>query len=345
MDKKHLVLVVDDSPTVRRLVTMTLSRSGYEVITAENGEEGLETAKKETPSLILVDFVMPKMNGFEFCKNIRADSRLSSIPIILITSKGKDVGKGFEENIGISYYLQKPFKPEMLISILEKVLPDAGKSPSAAGAAVSTYREETPSHAKGKGPDKEAARSDSDFIWETISKEVTVLLKRAVMQTLKETGHVRTPGRILSGDLAYISVSVLMKFAALSGISGKLTLFADSFNSELYLDNGTVVFASTSRQGHSAGLEDFLPGNGKSRSPEIRACLEESVGDPAAAGTLLVGRGLMSETELNDCFGRMTEHALNESLAAVSGHFFIEDVPLPPAIRDLLKEKNPDMAT
>ena len=87
------ILVVDDSPTVRRLIELILSQQGYKIYTAEDGDKGLEVAREISPSAILVDFVMPRMNGHMFCKTLRSDPKMKDIPIILISSKGEVVGQ------------------------------------------------------------------------------------------------------------------------------------------------------------------------------------------------------------------------------------------------------------
>jgi len=348
MKKKHLVLVVDDSPTVRRLVRLVLTQGGYDVITAENGEEGLETARREAPSLILVDFVMPKMNGFEFCKNIRADSNLCNIPIVLITSKSKEVGKGFKENFGISYYLHKPFEPETLMKILKSVLPDKEKESRADSDGASAECPLTASlqESNPAGADKARSREvNPDYhgntaVWESISKELTALLKSAVIQTLKETDRARSTGRILSGDIMYISVADIIRFAGISGISGKLSVLTDAFNAELYLEDGEVAYASISRPGHRACLEELILKDSTSQSADMLSCLAEAEGSSLTAGTLLLERGLITEDALSDYYKRLSEDALNEALSATSGHFSIEALPLPLVIQSMKLEKN-----
>ena len=116
MEAKKKVLVIDDSPTVRRLAELVLTQSGYEVFTAPDGDEGLELAKKIKPSIILVDFIMPRMNGYKLCKIIRSDPSLKDIPLMLITAKGEEVGQTFEEKFGVIHYFQKPFEPDDLVN-------------------------------------------------------------------------------------------------------------------------------------------------------------------------------------------------------------------------------------
>jgi DNA-binding response OmpR family regulator len=126
---KESVLVVDDSPTVRRLAELVLSQEGYTVYTAEDGDVGLEIVRKEKPSIILVDFIMPKMNGFQFCKSIKSEPAFSSIPIVLVTSKGEEVGQGFDEKFGIAQYLKKPFETETLAKTVRAVLAERDEAP------------------------------------------------------------------------------------------------------------------------------------------------------------------------------------------------------------------------
>lgn len=119
---KAKILIVDDSPLVRKLAEVSLQEAGYEVYTASDGEEGLRTAEMVKPDLVLVDFIMPKMTGSQFCKIFRENENLKDIPIILITGKGETVGQAFVEKYSVLDYIIKPFKSEELIEKIEKFL-------------------------------------------------------------------------------------------------------------------------------------------------------------------------------------------------------------------------------
>lgn len=119
---KAKILIVDDSPLVRKLAEVSLQEAGYEVYTASDGEEGLRTAEMVKPDLVLVDFIMPKMTGSQFCKIFRENENLKDIPIILITGKGETVGQAFIEKYSVLDYIIKPFKSEELIEKIEKFL-------------------------------------------------------------------------------------------------------------------------------------------------------------------------------------------------------------------------------
>ena len=109
------VLVVDDSPTERHVLVELLTRNGYQVITAENGEEGVEKAKKELPDLILMDVVMPGLNGYQATRTLHRDDQTKHIPIIVCTTKGQETDKIWGMRQGAADYLVKPINGEELL--------------------------------------------------------------------------------------------------------------------------------------------------------------------------------------------------------------------------------------
>jgi DNA-binding response OmpR family regulator len=126
------VLSVDDSSVVRKLVTMILTAEGFKVTTASDGVDGINKAKELVPDVILLDFVMPKMNGFQVCRILQKDEKLRHIPVILVTSKGDKVGDKFVDQLGVTGYITKPFQPEELVSKIHQTLESRG-APAEAG--------------------------------------------------------------------------------------------------------------------------------------------------------------------------------------------------------------------
>src|SRR5215216_4776725 len=114
-----LVLVIDDSPTIVKVVQLVLTKAGFEVRTASDGEAGLAAARQTAPDLILLDFVMPRMNGYQFCRELMADSRLKDIPVVLMSAKGDQVGERFVKVMGIVDYITKPFSPEAITAVVQ----------------------------------------------------------------------------------------------------------------------------------------------------------------------------------------------------------------------------------
>jgi CheY-like chemotaxis protein len=101
----ELVLVIDDSPTITKVVQLVLTKAGYQVQTAADGEQGLVSVRSQRPELILLDFVMPRMNGYQFCRELTADAKLRDIPVILMSAKGDQVGERFVKVMGIVDYI------------------------------------------------------------------------------------------------------------------------------------------------------------------------------------------------------------------------------------------------
>lgn len=110
------ILVVDDSPTERHVLVELLSRNGYQVITAENGEEGIEKAKRELPDLILMDVVMPGLNGYQATRTLTRDEATKHIPIIVCTSKGQETDRIWGLRQGALDYIVKPVNGDDLLA-------------------------------------------------------------------------------------------------------------------------------------------------------------------------------------------------------------------------------------
>ncbi|MBI3610705.1 MAG: response regulator [Nitrospirae bacterium] len=118
------VLVVDDEKFVRELIKIKLGRCGLAVIEAANGLEAVEMAQALRPDMILMDVMMPKMNGFEACEKLKSISSTARIPILMLTARGEQTDQEKGKTAGAIDYLSKPFSPqklaEMVIEILER---------------------------------------------------------------------------------------------------------------------------------------------------------------------------------------------------------------------------------
>ena len=110
------ILVVDDSPTERHVLVELLTRKGYQVLTAESGEEGIEKAKNEQPDLVLMDVVMPGLNGYQATRTLTRDDATKHIPVIVCTSKGQETDKIWGLRQGAQDYMVKPINPEELLA-------------------------------------------------------------------------------------------------------------------------------------------------------------------------------------------------------------------------------------
>ena len=113
-----LILVVDDSITVRRVTQRLLQREGFRVAMAADGLQALERLQEEIPSVVLSDIEMPRMDGFDLARNIRADMRLKGMPIIMITSRIAEKHREHAMELGVDHYLGKPYSEDELISLV-----------------------------------------------------------------------------------------------------------------------------------------------------------------------------------------------------------------------------------
>src|SRR6188768_2196494 len=116
------ILVVDDSPTIRRVVGSILEARSYQPLLAGDGQEALEMLGTEAVDLVLLDFVMPRMNGYQFCRELRADPELKNLPIVLMSAKGDKIREQFVEQTGAIDAITKPFDARGLVAVVEGAL-------------------------------------------------------------------------------------------------------------------------------------------------------------------------------------------------------------------------------
>ncbi|MEX1670620.1 twitching motility response regulator PilH [Zhongshania guokunii] len=116
------VLIVDDSPTEIFKISKILSKSGYEVITAESGEQGIALVRQEKPDVVLMDIVMPGLNGFQATRQLSRDPETSGIPVIIVTTKDQETDRLWGQRQGAKGYLTKPVDSKSLLKAIDAVL-------------------------------------------------------------------------------------------------------------------------------------------------------------------------------------------------------------------------------
>ncbi len=116
------ILLVDDSPAHLKLMEQALAGKDYEFLTAEDGEEALARATRQRPDLILLDVILPKKNGYQVCRQLKASAETKQIPVILVTSRVQESDKYWGIKQGADGYVTKPFRPEDLLEAVESQL-------------------------------------------------------------------------------------------------------------------------------------------------------------------------------------------------------------------------------
>lgn len=109
------VLIVDDDPDIQRLVSYNLGQAGFEVATAENGRKALETVRKQPPDLIILDLMLPDIDGMEVCRTLRQRETSRRIPIVMLTARGEEIDRVIGFELGADDYVMKPFSPRELV--------------------------------------------------------------------------------------------------------------------------------------------------------------------------------------------------------------------------------------
>lgn len=119
------ILVVDDEAHIRLLIEQALEEledEGVEILTAENGEEALQIIRGQKPNLVFLDVMLPKMNGFDVCQQVKSDLGMRDVYVIMLTAKGQEYDKRRGEEVGANLYMTKPFDPDELLARAREAL-------------------------------------------------------------------------------------------------------------------------------------------------------------------------------------------------------------------------------
>ncbi len=116
------VLVVEDSVTQREMITSLLKGSGLDVSVAMDGVEALESIQGHPPDLVVLDIVMPRMNGYEVCRRLKSDPKTQNVPVVMCSSKGEEFDRYWGMKQGADAYIAKPFQPTELVGTVKQLL-------------------------------------------------------------------------------------------------------------------------------------------------------------------------------------------------------------------------------
>ena len=116
------ILIVDDEVQLVEMVKIRLEAAGYEIISAYDGQEGFDKAKRDKPDLIILDLMLPKMDGYKVCGLLKNDARYSKIPIIMFTARAQEEDQRLGKDLGAEEYVTKPFDPKILLSKIKELL-------------------------------------------------------------------------------------------------------------------------------------------------------------------------------------------------------------------------------
>jgi DNA-binding response OmpR family regulator len=360
------ILVVDDSPTIRKVVSAILERGGYTYTTACDGLDALDVLSRESVDLVLLDFVMPRMNGFQFCREIRQRKRNSDLPIVLMSAKGDKIRGQFLQQTGAIDAITKPFDARGLIAVVEGSLrrvrqgrnlssapppliepdTDIGSEPSAsshvepASAAVArrldACRQFAEALSKALVPELAAAlelpRSLEPAMHKAIGHAVSPEVLQGFAARLSAIAGAKGTHQVLAGDLAVVSIAEVLQMLQLQRQSGSLVVTTRGGEVTMHLYEGSLDLA------RSRGLRDeFLLGRFLvDRQALTRETLEQVVRDNAShkpLGERLMEVGLATESHIHRALEKQTKELVYEVVRWQQGRFAFDVGYVDPASR------------
>ena len=347
------VLVIDDSPTITRVVQLVLTKAGYDVASATDGEEGLAQARAQRPDLILLDFVMPRLNGYQVCRELAADPALRDVPVVLLSAKGDQVGERFVKVMGIVDYITKPFSPEAITAVVAHTLAKYGRGegpPQTPGSPVE-LPEPTPLPVPIPGLEREGTAPRQSLASRQRKKALAALrdalaaevdgaaeLYRSLHEitderleeALRVLGATHDPTVVLDGELQTVPIAGVLDLLAQQRQTGVLAVTttpflrgeagAEAVAVSIHFRQGKVEFASSTGLG-----EEFLIGRYLVEQGAIPAATLEEVlagdDDPRPLGERLVSGGHVSEDQVRAALRRQTAERIYEALRWTAGRF------------------------
>jgi DNA-binding response OmpR family regulator len=365
----ELVLVIDDSPTITKVVQLVLTKAGYRVQTAPDGEAGLEAVRAQRPAVILLDFVMPRMNGYQFCRELVADAKLRDIPVVLMSAKGDQVGERFVKVMGIVDYITKPFSPEAITAVVQHTIGKYGPgvdedSPSlVTGEDLAATDDADRQHAR-----QSALASLRKQIAELVSARVGALAAlaseaadgaeakhapdaAAIGDATRAAFDDATLGKILAGldlglfgegtpglrgDLRVVPLAEVLQLLDVQEQSGVLTVERSGAKVEIFFRRGRVDQAVADGVPDEFLLGRFVLDAELMQKADFESFLESrSTGNTKLIGASLVKLGYLADADLKSCLTRQSSELIYEILRWRHGRFrFAAGLELPPFVID-----------
>jgi len=356
------VLVVDDSPTIRKVVSHLLDANGYETLTADNGEDAIQKLREEKVDLVLTDFVMPKMNGYQFCREVRGDPALHNLPIVLMSAKGDKIRGQFVQQTGAMDAITKPFDPLALVAVIENALArhkagavrteppppssDPAQRPSNSEIiAVDLELSDDPglrrsqiaqkfAGAIGKmiGPGLAGESGSDERLQASIKRALTperVGSLAGLLRTLDFGADARV---ILSGDLSCISIAEVLQMLELQRQTGALSIATMSSEVTLYIRDGMLDLAQSRGLPAWYRLGRYFVRQNVITQEELSHFLEHRAGSKRLIGDALLQLDMATEAQLADALKMQTSELVYEVVGWKQGRFtFTRDAMSPEA--------------
>ena len=341
------VLVVDDSPTIRDVVQTVLHGGGFKTLTAVDGLQALTVLRQEHADLVLLDFVMPIMNGYQFCRELRSDETLHAMPVVLMSAKGDKIRGQFVQQTGAVDAITKPFDPRALLAVVEAAL----RKPDEREADAEPTSEDTDHHgalhlaAKNLEwieDDQERRATMETMLEQSLTRALHPTLARGESETelgqaisaaltpeyLRSlSGLVRLLDRreekssVLAGDLSAVSIAEIIQLIELQRHTGSLTVNFGESTLILYFAEGHIELAQASNLPKSYRLGRFLVEAGVVDRATLNGYLAEPEAERRLIGEDLISREVATVGQVCEALRRQTSELIYEAVRWKSGRF------------------------
>ncbi len=362
------VLVIDDSPTIVRVVQLVLTKAGFEVSSAPDGEAGLAAARAQLPDIILLDFVMPRMNGYQVCRELAADPGLRDVPVVLMSAKGDQVGERFVKVMGIVDYITKPFSPEAITAVVQHTIGKYGKAgaeprataaPEVDGAltaddgaparaqALAQLRTQiadvvgariaalfslaTAAHTDPAAASEGRIPTDASAIADAARSALDDASLGAILGAI-DLAAFDTSAASLTGDLRVIPLAEVLQLVDHQEQSGVLTVARGAARIELYFRKGRIDQALGHGVADDLLLGRYIVDSELMSRQDFDGFLGSRTGGAKLIGGQLVKLGYVGPQDLKSTLARQTSELVYETLRWRFGRFqFVSgrDLPAP----------------
>lgn len=350
------ILVVDDSPTIRKVVGSILEARAYQAVLAGDGQEALELLATEKVDLVLLDFVMPRMNGYQFCRELRAHPELKNLPVVLMSAKGDKIRGQFVQQTGAIDAITKPFDARGLVAVIEGALKKHGEGrgrpvPEAEAmpiededSGVESLRPSRTSFSEDAGLRKmqvaqefgqalshvvapelskipELSSQLTDAVSLAVERAITPDSMGAISTLLKALNFGENTRDALAGDISVISIAEVLQLLDLQRQSGVLSIFTRHAEITLYVNQGRLDFAAARGLRAEFRIGRYLVEDSVITRDELQTVLDNRAGSKRLLGELLVQLGMANEEQVKRALVRQTTELVYEVVRWNKGRF------------------------
>jgi DNA-binding response OmpR family regulator len=366
------VLVVDDSPTIRKLVSAILARHDYEPTQAADGQAGLERLRQGGVDLILLDFVMPRMNGYQFCREMRADETLRHLPVVLMSAKGDKIRGQFVQQTGAIDAITKPFDARGLLAVVEGALQKTAEGRIRRIDSIRMDREAPSSHppAAKKPRDSSSSIIAEDLAKKNIAAELAEKLADMIAPALSQMAEPRRSDNIaiagtirralgpdtfeelgravrdlndkaersegFGGNLKVIPLAEVLQVLQLQRQTGTCLVTSGKIEIAISFREGLVDLARSKGAADEFRLGRYLVEEGLVSQSDLDGIFQDRTAPRKLLGEALIEAGLVSEDDLRRALIRQTSELIYEVLRWPDGRFSFSMTPPEPSEQNRL---------